>query len=223
MCHYSATTETDAEIKPEGFLLVDSGGHYLEGTTDITRTFALGELTDEMKENFTRVCRGNMNLANAKFQYGCTGRNLDYLAREPLWEVNLDYNHGTGHGVGHILNVHEGPQGLRWRLIPGIPEPKLEEGMITSDEPGLYLEGKYGIRTENELLCRKGVKNEYGQFMYFENLTLVPIDLDAIVPEQMSATEKKRLNEYHANVYRVISSYMTEEEQKWLKEYTRAI
>lgn len=223
LCHYSATEESNAKISPEGFLLVDSGGHYLEGTTDITRTFAMGPLTEEMKENFTRVCRGMLNLGNAKFQYGCTGRNLDYLARIPLWEVNLDYNHGTGHGVGHILNVHEGPQGIRWRMIPGVPEQPLEEGMITSDEPGLYLEGKYGIRTENELLCRKGVKNEYGQFMYFEHLTFVPIDLDAIVPDKMSEEEKKILNQYHADVYRVISPYLEEEEKSWLKEYTRAI
>lgn len=223
LCHYSATEESNAKIEPEGFLLVDSGGHYLDGTTDITRTFALGALTEEMKENFTRVCRGMLNLANAKFQYGCTGRNLDYLARSPLWEVNLDYNHGTGHGVGHILNVHEGPQGIRWRMIAGVVEQPLEEGMITSDEPGLYLEGKYGIRTENELLCLKGTKNEYGQFMYFENLTLVPIDLDAIVPEQMSDDEKRRLNAYHADVFRVISPYLTEEEALWLKEYTREI
>ena len=223
LCHYSATEESNAKIEPEGFLLVDSGGHYLDGTTDITRTFALGALTEEMKENFTRVCRGMLNLANAKFQYGCTGRNLDYLARSPLWEVNLDYNHGTGHGVGHILNVHEGPQGIRWRMIAGVVEQPLEEGMITSDEPGLYLEGKYGIRTENELLCLKGTKNEYGQFMYFENLTLVPIDLDAIVPEQMSDDEKRRLNAYHAEVFRVISPYLTEEEALWLKEYTREI
>lgn len=223
LCHYSATEESNAKIEPEGFLLVDSGGHYLDGTTDITRTFALGALTEEMKENFTRVCRGMLNLANAKFQYGCTGRNLDYLARSPLWEVDLDYNHGTGHGVGHILNVHEGPQGIRWRMIAGVVEQPLEEGMITSDEPGLYLEGKYGIRTENELLCLKGTKNEYGQFMYFENLTLVPIDLDAIVPEQMSDDEKRRLNAYHAEVFRVISPYLTEEEALWLKEYTREI
>lgn len=223
LCHYSATEESNAEIKPEGFLLVDSGGHYLEGTTDITRTFAMGPVTEEMKENFTRVLRGMLNLGNAKFQYGCTGRNLDYLARGPLWEVNLDYNHGTGHGVGHILNVHEGPQGIRWRKIKGVAEPVLEEGMITSDEPGLYLEGKYGIRTENELLCCKGVKNEYGQFMYFEHLTLVPIDLDAIVPEQMSVYEKKCLNAYHTEVYRVISPYLDEEEKVWLKEYTREV
>lgn len=223
LCHYSATPETNVEIKKEGFLLVDSGGHYLEGTTDVTRTFVMGEVTDEMKDHFTRVCRGTLNLADAKFQYGCTGRSLDYIAREPLWEVDLDYNHGTGHGVGHILNVHEGPQSIRWRLMPHIPEVFLEEGMITSDEPGLYLEGKYGIRTENELLCRKGVKNEYGQFMYFENLTFVPIDLDAIIPEQMSDREKKRLNAYHASVYEVIAPYLNEEEQQWLKEYTRAI
>lgn len=223
ICHYSATLETNKELHPEGFLLVDSGGHYLEGTTDITRTFALGELTDEMRTNFTRVCRANMNLANSRFLYGCSGRMLDYIAREPLWEAGLDYKHGTGHGVGYVLNVHEGPQSFRWKLVPGTPEQCLEEGMITTDEPGVYLEGKYGIRTENELVCRKGEKNEYGQFMYFENITYVPIDLDAIDPEQMNCVEKKRLNEYHVRVYETISPYLTEEEALWLKTYTRAI
>ncbi|MDO5337882.1 MAG: aminopeptidase P family protein [Eubacteriales bacterium] len=223
ICHYSAAPESNKELHPEGFLLVDSGGHYLEGTTDITRTFALGELTEEMRANFTRVCRANMNLANARFLYGCTGRNLDYIAREPLWEAGLDYKHGTGHGVGYVLNVHEGPQSFRWKLVPGTPEQCLEEGMITTDEPGIYLEGRYGIRTENELVCRKGEKNEYGQFMYFENITYVPIDLDAIDPEQITGTEKRRLNEYHARVYETIAPYLTEEEALWLKKYTRAI
>ena len=223
LCHYSATEESNAEIRPEGFLLVDSGGHYLEGTTDITRTFAMGAVTQEMKEHFTRVCRGTINLANTRFLYGCTGRNLDIIAREPLWEAHLDYNHGTGHGVGHVLSVHEGPQNFRWRQNPAVPEAILEEGMITSDEPGLYLEGRYGIRTENELLCRKGEQTEYGQFMYFENLTYAPIDLDALLPEEMTLTEKKRLNAYHKSVYEVISPYLTEQEKVWLKEYTREI
>ncbi len=218
--HYSATKETDVELKPEGLLLVDSGGQYLEGTTDITRTFALGSVTDEMKTDFTRVLRSNLNLANAKFLYGCNGVNLDVLARQPLWEANLDYKHGTGHGVGHVLNVHEGPNGFHWGRKYTTP---LEEGMITTDEPGIYLEGKYGIRLENELICHKGEKNEYGQFMYFEVITLVPFDLDAIDVSQMNETEKRYLNEYHKYVYEKIAPLLTVEEAEWLKTYTRAI
>lgn len=224
MMHYSATVDTDAELKPEGFLLVDSGGHYYEGSTDITRTMALGPITDEMREHFTAVCRSNMNLANARFLYGCSGLNLDILARGPLWDLNLDYKCGTGHGVGYVLNVHEGPNGFRWRVVPERKDNgTLEEGMVTTDEPGVYLEGKYGIRTENELVCHKGEKNEYGQFMYFENITYAPIDLDAIAPEAMTKKERTMLNEYHAMVYRVLSPYMTAEENEWLKQYTRAI
>lgn len=222
--HYSATPESDKELKPQGLLLVDSGGHYLEGTTDITRTFALGPVTDEMKDMFTRVCRSNMCLANAKFKEGCCGLNFDILAREPFWEIGMDYNHGTGHGVGYVLNVHEGPNSFHWKQYPGrTAERVIEAGMVTTDEPGIYLEGKFGIRTENELICRKGEKNEYGQFMYFENLTYVPVDLDAIDPAQMSEREKSYLNEYHASVYEKVSPYLTEDEAKWLKEYTRAI
>lgn len=224
MMHYSATVDTDAELKPEGFLLVDSGGHYYEGSTDITRTMALGPITDEMREHFTAVCRSNMNLANARFLYGCSGLNLDILARGPLWDLNLDYKCGTGHGVGYVLNVHEGPNGFRWRVVPERKDNgTLEEGMVTTDEPGVYLEGKYGIRTENELVCHKGEKNEYGQFMYFENITYAPIDLDAIDPEAMTKKERTMFNDYHAMVYRVLSPYMTEEENEWLKQYTRAI
>lgn len=224
ICHYSATPESDKELKPEGLLLVDSGGHYKEGTTDITRTFALGPITDEMRRDFTLICRSNMNLANARFLYGCTGQNLDILARGPLWDLGLDFKHGTGHGVGYVLNVHEGPNGFRWRTVAERNDSAvLEEGMITTDEPGIYIEGKYGIRTENELVCHKGEKNEYGQFMYFENITYVPIDLDAIDPKQMTSVEKQRLNDYHANVYRVVSPYLNEEEREWLKVYTRAI
>lgn len=222
--HYSATPETDVELQAQGLLLVDSGGHYLEGTTDITRTFALGPVTEEEKENFTRVCRSNMNLAAAKFLHGCSGLNLDIIAREPLWEAELDYKHGTGHGVGYVLNVHEGPNGFRWRQSPDRSEGAiLEEGMVTTDEPGIYIEGKYGIRTENELVCHEGVKNEYGQFMYFENVTYVPIDLDAILPEKMTSVEKARLNEYHKMVYDTMASFFEGEELEFLKEYTRAI
>lgn len=224
MMHYSATPESDAELKPEGFLLVDSGGHYLEGTTDITRTIALGPITDEMRLHFTTVCRSNLNLANAKFLYGCTGLNLDILSRGPLWEMGIDYKCGTGHGVGYLLNVHEGPNGFRWRVVAERNDNgTLEEGMITTDEPGVYLEGKYGIRTENELVCHKAEKNEYGQFMEFENITYAPIDLDAIDPEEMTGREKKMLNSYHAKVYETLSPYMSAEENEWLKKYTRAI
>jgi Xaa-Pro aminopeptidase len=179
------------------------------------------KVTDEMKADFTRVCRSNLNLANARFLYGCTGVNLDVLARQPLWEANLDYKHGTGHGVGHILNVHEGPNGFHWgRKSYTTP---LEEGMITTDEPGIYIEGKYGIRLENELICHKGEKNEFGQFMYFENITFVPMDLDVIDPSRMNETEKRYLNEYHKAVYEKVSPLLTEEEAEWLKEYTREI
>lgn len=221
--HYAATPESDVALKPEGLLLVDSGGHYLEGTTDITRTFALGPVTDEMKADFTRVCRSNMNLANVRFLHGCTGRNIDIVAREPLWEAGMDYKHGTGHGVGYVLNVHEGPNSFRWQNSTISKECVFEEGMITTDEPGIYIEGKYGIRTENELVCHKGEKNEFGQFMYFENITYVPIDLDAIDPDQMTSTERNRLNAYHENVYRVVSPFLEGEELAWLKQATRAI
>ena len=222
--HYGATPETDIPLRPEGLLLVDSGRHYLDGTTDITRTVALGPVTEEMKADFTRVVRANLNLMYARFLYGCSGMNLDILAREPFWEAGLDFKHGTGHGIGHVLNVHEGPNGFRWRRSPDRSEHAvLEEGMITSDEPGIYLEGKYGIRLENEILCRKGEKNEYGQFMYFENLTFVPFDLEAIDPEQMDRSEIRRLNDFHARVYEKVSPHLEPEEAAWLKEATRAI
>ena len=224
MMHYAATPETDEMLQPRGFLLVDSGGHYLDGSTDITRTLALGALTQEQKLHFTAVCRSNLNLAAAKFLYGCRGTSLDILARGPLWNLGLDYKCGTGHGIGYFLNVHEGPNAFRWRQLP---EPDrdcvLEEGMVTTDEPGVYLEGKYGIRTENELLCKKAEKNEYGQFMEFEIITYAPIDLDAILPEEMTAAERGRLNAYHAMVYEKISPFLDGQEREWLKKYTREI
>lgn len=219
--HYEVTEETNVPLQPIGFLLVDSGGHYLEGTTDITRTFALGPLTEQMKADYTRVLRANLTLMNARFLYGCSGRNLDILAREPLWEAGLDYKHGTGHGVGYILNVHEGPNAFRWKATPD--EAVLTEGMITTDEPGLYLEGQYGIRLENELVCRCGEKNEYGQFMYFENLTFVPFDLDAIDADQLTEKERNWLNQYHRDVFATVSPYLDGDELAWLQEATREI
>ena len=222
--HYGATPETDVPLQPQGLLLVDSGRHYQEGTTDITRTIALGPVTAEMKADFTRVARANLNLMYARFLYGCSGMNLDILAREPFWEAGLDFKHGTGHGVGHVLNVHEGPNGFRWRRSPDRSEHAvLEEGMITSDEPGIYLEGKYGIRLENEILCRKGEKNEYGQFMYFENLTFVPFDLECIDPAQMDRSEIGKLNDFHAQIYEKVAPYLEAEEAAWLKEAPRPL
>ena len=224
MMHYCATPEKCATLEPKGMLLVDSGGHYLEGSTDVTRTFALGPVTPEEKKHFTAVCRSNLNLANARFLYGCTGHNLDILTRGPIWDENLDYQCGTGHGIGYLLNIHEGPNSFHWRIWPGRKDyGVLEAGQVTTDEPGIYLEGKYGIRIENELITHKGEKNMYGQFMYFENITYVPIDLDLIDVEEMNRTDKQRLNEYHKKVYETISPYLTEEEREWLKEYTRAI
>ena len=224
MMHYSATEESNAVLQTKGFLLVDSGGHYYEGSTDITRTMSLGELTEEEKLYFTTVARSNLNLAAAKFLYGCNGHNLDILARGPLWDMGIDYKCGTGHGIGYLLNVHEAPNGFRWKVVPERNDSAiLEAGMITTDEPGVYMEGKFGIRTENELICYEAEKNEYGQFMAFENVTYAPIDLDAIIPEEMTRREKKLLNDYHKMVYEKLSPYMTEEENEWLKEYTREI
>ena len=222
--HYEPTPETDVPLEPRGMLLVDSGGHYLEGTTDITRTIVLGPLTDAERSDFTRVLRSHLALANARFMYGCSGLNLDILARSPLWEADMDYKHGTGHGVGHILNVHEGPNGFRWRESPERSEGSvLEEGMITTDEPGIYIAGSHGIRTESELICRRGVCNEYGQFMHFQNITYAPIDLDAVDVDALTSTERRQLNEYHANVYKTIAPLLTAEESEWLRTATRAI
>lgn len=221
--HYSATEATDIPLEARGMVLADTGGHYLEGTTDITRTIVLGPVTAKEKKFFTVVLRGNLNLAAAKFKYGCTGLNLDYLARGPLWELGEDYNHGTGHGVGYLLNVHEGPNSFRWKNLPGNPAPVLEEGMITSDEPGHYLENEFGIRHENLVLCKKAEKTSFGQFMCFEPLTMVPFDLEGINPEEMTERERKLLNDYHQKVYTTISPYLDEEEKEWLKQATREI
>lgn len=222
--HYSASEESCEEIKPEGLLMVDSGGHYLQGTTDVTRTFVTGPLSDEMKKHFTLVLRAMLNLRATSFLYGCRGVNLDIRAREVLWEQGFDYKHGTGHGVGYLLNVHEGPNSFRWKLMPDYEDNAvLEEGMVTTDEPGIYIEGSHGIRIENELLCRKGIKNDYGQFMYFEDLTCVPIDLDGVDACLLGETDRKRLNAYHQEVFERLAPYFQGDELIWLRHATREI
>ncbi len=218
--HYSATPETDIALSKNNMLLVDTGGHYLEGTTDITRTiFTGGSATDVQKKYYTAVLRGNLNLNAAHFKYGCSGVALDYLARKPLWDMGCDYNHGTGHGVGYLLNVHESPNAFRYRVLPYPGENAvLEEGMVTSDEPGIYLEGQFGIRLENMILCVKREKTEFGQFMGFDCLTYVPFDRELINADLMSQEEKELLNKYHEKVYDNISEYLTEEEKVWLRK-----
>ena len=225
MMHYSASETSNAVIEPRDLLLIDSGGQYIEGTTDITRTFALGEVEPEQKLHFTAVLCSMLNLANAKFLHGCTGINLDILSRGPIWDLGIDYRCGTGHGVGYLLSVHEGPNSFRWHKSPTRNEDTvLEAGMVTTDEPGIYIEGSHGIRTENELVCVAREENEYGQFMAFETITCCPIDLDAVIPEQMSPRQREWLNSYHAFVRDTLMDWMQGEDEKaWLREATRAI
>ncbi len=221
--HYSATPGKSAVLAQEGMLMVDSGGQYLGGTTDVTRTIVLGPISEEIKKQYTMVAAGMLQLSNAKWIYGCTGRNLDILARQPLWDMGYDYKHGTGHGIGYILNVHEGPQNLRWKYAEGMTEAVLEAGMVVSDEPGVYVEGSHGVRIENILVACNGEKNEYGQFMYFDTLTYVPIDLEGILAECLNETQKRYLNEYHRMVREKLEAYLTGEEVEWLREVTKEI
>lgn len=223
MMHYSATQEDKKEIMPEGMYLVDSGGQYVGGTTDVTRTIALGPVTDTMKKHFSKTACGMLRLADTRFLHGCTGKNVDIMAREPLWECYIDYKCGTGHGIGYILNVHEGPQNIRWRFNPGVKEAVLEEGMIVSDEPGVYIAGSHGIRIENILEVVKEEKNGDGQFMAFRHLTYVPIDLDIIDTQYMEPSDVRKLNAYHAEVYKRLSPYFEGEELEQLKHATRAV
>lgn len=222
LCHYTSSPETNVELKEGSVFLTDTGAGFWEGSTDITRTYALGEIPEIMKEHFTLIVMCNLGLASARFVKGCSGSNLDPFARKPLWDRGLDFNHGTGHGVGYLLNIHEGPLNIGWgsrgsNIVP------LQEGMIFTDEPGIYIEGSHGVRLENELLVREGEKNEYGQFMYLEPLTFIPFDLDAVKAEMLSEEYKKLLNEYHAAVYENVAPYLNDEEKAWLKNYTRAI
>lgn len=222
--HYSATQQTNVLLKPENFVLIDSGGHYLEGTTDITRTIALGTLSQKQKYHYTLVLKGHIRLATAKFRYGCAGINLDYLAREALWELGLDYNHGTGHGVGYLLGVHEPPNCFRSHVSNNMDECiKLEPGMITSNEPGLYLPGEYGIRIENLMLCKEIERSKYGKFLGFDILTLVPFEKDAILAGELTYKERNWINEYHSKVYKTIGPYLNNEEKIWLKTATTMI
>ena len=224
MCHYSATPESNIPLEPKGLYLIDSGGQYYEGTTDITRTMALGPVTKEEKEHFTLVLMSMLRLGNVKFLHGCRGLSIDYVAREPLWRRGLNFEHGTGHGVSYLSSVHERPNGIRFKMVPERQDNAvLEAGMITSDEPGVYIEGSHGIRTENLVLCVEDEKNEYGQFLRFEFLTYAPIDLDVVDLTLMTAEDIELLNAYHSQVYEKISPYLNDHEREWLAQATRAI
>lgn len=218
MMHYSAPEKNSTRIE-DGVYLLDSGGTYLKGTTDITRTFFLGKVGKQEKTDNTLVLKGMLALSRAKFLFGATGTNLDVLARQFLWNIGIDYKCGTGHGVGHILNVHEGPHGIRFQYNP----QRLEIGMIVTNEPGAYIEGSHGIRIENELLVKEFCETEHGQFLKFETITYAPIDLDGIVKTLLTKEEKQQLNEYHSEVYKKLSPYLNKKEKEFLKEYTKSI
>ena len=218
MMHYSAPEKNSTKIE-DGVYLLDSGGTYLKGTTDITRTFFLGKVGKKEKIDNTLVLKGMLALSRAKFLFGATGTNLDILARQFLWNVGIDYKCGTGHGVGHILNVHEGPHGIRFQYNP----QRLEIGMIVTNEPGAYIEGSHGIRIENELLVKEACETEHGKFLEFETITYAPIDLDGIVKTLLTKEEKQQLNDYHSEVYKKLSPYLNKKEKEFLKEYTKSI
>ena len=217
--HYHATPETDAVILPQGLLLMDSGAQYLDGTTDITRTVALGPVTETMRKDFTRVLKGHISLAKCRFPEGIRGSQIDVLARKALWDAGINYLHGTGHGIGYFLNVHEGPQSIRMEENP-VP---LRPGMVMSNEPAMYRTGEYGIRTENMVAIRIDIETEYGRFLAFDTLTLCYIDSTLIEPSMLSAREQAWLNNYHREVYDKLSPYLTEEEREWLKDKTLPI
>lgn len=217
--HYDATPETDISIEPHGFVLIDSGAQYEDGTTDITRTIALGELTDEQRRVYTLVLKGHIQLDLCRFPSGACGSQIDAIAREPMWREGYNYLHGTGHGVGSYLNVHEGPHQIRmeWRPAP------LQAGMTVTNEPGLYLEGKFGVRIENTLLIVPAETTDFGDFLKFETLTLAPIDTTPIVLDLLTEEERLWINNYHRRVFERLSPYLAEHERKWLEEATRSI
>lgn len=217
--HYEPTPESDIPLEPHGLLLCDSGGHYRTGTTDVTRTVALGDVTAEEKRLSTRVLQGHIRLAMAQFPKGAGGENLDVLARQPLWAEGLDYDHGTGHGVGFVLSVHESPPAFRWRIVENIPHPPLEAGMIVSDEPGYYAAGQFGIRHESLLLVQPAGE----RFLRFEVLTLAPFDRDALDASLLHEDERQWLDDYHRRVYAALSPQLSPEEAAWLKEATRPL
>ena len=219
MMHYKATDESNYQLAAQGMLLIDSGGQYLDGTTDLTRTIVLGQISAEEKHDFTLALKGHIALSQARFLHGATGSNLDVLARRPLWEEGLDYKCGTGHGVGFFLNVHEGPQSIS----PLPNKVKLDAGMIITNEPGVYKDGRHGIRIENVLLVQKDEKTEFGQFMKFETISYCPIDLAGINPELLNTKEKQWLNDYHQMVYQTLAPRLEDEERQWLAEETRRL
>lgn len=223
MAHYAPDTEKPVRLKKEGLFLCDAGGQYEGATTDMTRTIALGDVDKEIKESYTLVLAGFLRLMNAVWISGCSGRNLDILARERLWKAGLNFNHGTGHGVGCMLNVHEGPQAIRYKPTEAYLDAPLLPGMLITDEPGVYEPFKYGIRIENTLLVVKDKENEYGQFLRFEPLTLVPVDKKAINIKLLTKEEKMLLNQYHALVYEKIAPYLNEKEKDWLLTATEKI
>ena len=217
--HYSATCESDAKLMPDGLLLMDTGGHYLYGSTDVTRTITLGKASAKQRQHYTAVLKGQLRLSMARFLSGCVGSNLDYLARGPLWTLGLDYKHGTGHGVGYLLSIHEGPQTIRFNARSEREVP-FRKGMVTSNEPGVYIAGEYGIRLENLMICQESIQNEYGQFMEFETLTMVPFDLDCINRDDLSVEEQQYLNQYHEKVCEEILPHLNQEEGEWLLKAT---
>lgn len=217
--HYEATPETDVTLKPEGFLLLDSGAQYLDGTTDITRTIALGPLTEEEKTDYTLILKGHIALAMAVFPEGTRGAQLDVLARMPIWKERMNYLHGTGHGVGHFLNVHEGPQSIRMNENPIALQP----GMVTSNEPGVYKAGSHGIRTENLVLTVPAGEGMFGKYLKFETLTLCPICRKGIIKKLLTAEEIGWLNDYHRTVYEKLSPDLNYDEREWLKEACKAV
>lgn len=217
--HYTADATTNATLQPKGFLLLDSGAQYLDGTTDITRTIALGELTDEEREDYTLVLKGHIALSQARFPAGTRGAQLDVLARMPMWSRGMNYLHGTGHGVGHFLSVHEGPQSIRMNENP----IELEPGMVTSNEPGIYKAGSHGIRIENLLLVRPAFSGMFGEYLQFETLTLCPICTKGVIREMLTAEELSWLNEYHQRVYTELAPALDERERDWLQKATQII
>lgn len=217
--HYTATKDNSKILKNSGLLLLDSGANYLEGTTDITRTISLGKITEKMKEYYTLVLKAHISFAKLIFLYGSTGVNLDIAARIPLWENGLNYQHGTGHGIGFFLNVHEGPQIISLQNN----SVKLEEGMVMSNEPGVYIKNEFGIRLENTIIIKKFNKTEHGQFMCFETISFIPFDINCIIPDMLSVEEKTWLNHYNKNVYKNLESYLNNEEKVWLKTMTEHI
>lgn len=217
--HYEPTAESDVELKPAGLLLVDSGAQYQDGTTDITRMIALGPVTEEQKRVYTLVLKGHIQLELLKFPAGASGTQLDALARKDMWAAGMNFLHGTGHGVGSYLNVHEGPHQIRMEYRP---EP-LRAGMTITDEPGIYLEGRFGVRVENTLLITPYMKTEFGEFLQFESLTLCPIDTAPMIVEMLTKEERQWLNDYHRRVYEVLSPYLNNEEKVWLANATKTI